>query len=117
MATATTTVAVNAFPTGVDETGRFGHLYGTITIGSGGTYVTNGLPVTWGVAQNVFADAPFFCTAFSLSTGFAYAYDATHNTLRIFEQNATTGGLAELANAASVTADTLQFHATFKRVN
>lgn len=125
MATATVTVTVNAFPQGVDQTGRFGHLYGTnsggggIAIGTGGTYVTNGLPVTWNVSQNIFggnSGNPIFVDMAGLA-GFQYVYDNAHQTIRIFQSAGSAAAFAELGNGASVTADTLEFHAVFQRAD
>jgi hypothetical protein len=118
MATATLVTTVNAFPTGIDQTGRFGHLYGTIAIGTGGTYVTNGLPADWAVEENIYTPGtPFIAFGYSIDSGFVYTYDPTNDTWRIFQQDGTTGGLTEIANGASVTQDTVQFHATFQRAD
>ena len=119
MADATATVTVNAFPTGVDQTARFSHLYGTIAISTGGTYVTDGLPVTWDVAENIYSGNsgnPFYADMWGLA-GFLYVYDLTNNTIRIFQSAGSAAAFAELANGASVTADTLAFHAVFQRAD
>lgn len=125
MATATVAVTVNSFPAGVDQTGRFGHLYGSgiggggIAIGTGGTYVTGGLPVTWDVPENIYSGNsgnPIYADLWGLS-GFQYVYDSTNNTIRIFQSAGSAAAFAELANGASVTADTLAFHAVFQRAD
>jgi hypothetical protein len=125
MATATVTVTVNAFPAGVDQTGRFGHLYGSaiggggIAIGTGGTYVTDGLPVTWDVPENIYSGNsgnPIYVDMWGLA-GFQYVYDSTNNTIRIFQSAGSAAAFAEIANGASVTEDALSFHAVFQRAD
>lgn len=125
MATATVTVTVNSFPLGVDQTGRFGHLYGSgigggaITIATGGTYVTNGLPVTWNVPENIYSGNsgnPFYADLAG-TAGFLYIYDSSRNTIRIYQSAGSGAPFAELGNGASVTADTLAYHAVFQRAD
>ena len=118
MADATATVTVNAFPTGVDQTARFSHLYGTIAISTGGTYITNGLPLSWDSEFNVYTPGvPFQAYFYSIDSGFVYTWDNTNETIRIFQSAGSAAPLVEIANGASVTADTVQFHAIFTRVD
>lgn len=118
MAQATVTVSVAAFPDGREATLDKSHVYGTFAV-STGTYVTNGLPVTFG--GNDFFESPgalaspTFVMAYSAATGFQYFYDPVHGTLRIYEQGTAAGPLPELGNGANVTADTVYFHAVFHR--
>lgn len=119
MALPTLTVAVNAFPAGREVTLDKSHVYGTITIGAGGAYQTNGLPLAFSGVEFFESPgalaAPVWVQLYSASSGFQYEYDPTHGTIRIFEQTTVAGPLVELANSASVTADTVQFAATFYR--
>jgi hypothetical protein len=122
-----TTLTINAFPLGVDNTQAQQVLYGTVTIT--GTYVTNGVPVNWNAMKN--PDGSTFQPSigpstndpivvyFSSSIGGvqtvtppglqSYIYDSVHNSIRIY------GGSTELANAAAITADTIVFEAHFAR--
>ena len=122
MANATATLPVNPFPAGRDHTQYRSYVYGVCALSSGGTYVTNGIPLTWtamqdgnlanakpfigdwGPTQTQPQDAWFYS---ALSSGYSYVFDKTHNTLRIFS------GSTELANGASITADTINFAAEF----
>lgn len=130
MANATATLTVKAYPYGVDNTQRRQILNGTCVLLSGGTYVTGGIPVAWDALKNgEFASGtfqqqtgpwdvnPLKAEFFSVGGGettippYAYIYDSTNVTLRIMD---TSTGL-ELASAAAITADTIQFEATFLR--
>lgn len=120
MALPTLTVAVNAFPAGREVTLDKSHVYGTITIGAGGAYQTNGLPLAFSGVEFFESPgalaAPVWVELYSAATGFVYRYDPAHGTIRIYEGGAAVSTpLAELANLASVTADTVQFAATFYR--
>ena len=119
MALPSLTFAVTDYPSGSDQTFTKIVVYGTLTIGAGGLYATNGLPLTFAGAD--FAPispdngVPTWTWFYSPSTGFEYKYDPTHQTLRIYEQGTVAGALPELANAASVTADTVYFQAVFNK--
>ena len=122
MAASTATPTINAFPNGVDNTARRQIIDGTVAISaSPGTYVTNGLPISFVNEQLKVATAKPAAVSFSGLAGYVYVYDYAHATIRIFETgNATTGvPLQELANAlampAGVSGDTITFHAEFPR--
>jgi hypothetical protein len=121
MATAVATITVNNHPNGLDNTQRRVYYYGVLALSGGGTYVTNGIPLPWsamvdqsgakvvaqaGPATTQPQDASFYS---ALGGIYQYNYDKTHNTLRII-----SGG-TELANAAAITADTINFCAEYLR--
>jgi len=122
MAASTATTTINAYPLGVDNTQRRQIIDGTVAISpSPGTYVTNGLPISFTNEQLKVVSTKPAAVSFSGLAGYVYVYDYTHATIRIFETgNATTGvPLQELANAlampAGVSGDTITFHAEFPR--
>lgn len=118
MAATTVTFTASAFPQGVDQTARSHIIRGTAALGSGGTYVTGGLPVTWNLPENVTPNSAFQATFWSPSNGFVYVYDATNKTLRIFVTGtAANDALNELANLTAITAATLNFEAWFLRAD
>lgn len=118
MAATTVTLTASAFPQGVDQTARSHIIRGTAALGSGGTYVTNGLPVSWNLPENVTPNDAFQANFTSPSTGFVYVYDPTNVTIRIFATGTASGdALNELANLTSITAATLNFEAWFQRAD
>jgi len=126
MAAATATLKVDVFPKGVDNTQRRTIIHGICALSAGGTYVTNGIPLNWGTMQDANLNNttnfiipnvgptqtqpdPAYFFSKTGATGYTYVYDGTHNTLRIWN------GGTELANAASITADTIGFEAEFQK--
>lgn len=105
MATATCTFTPTPYNKGKDNTQRHEVTYGLIAIqASPATYVTNGLPLTsLGEVQSL--DAFPMWGSINGLLGFVYAYDFTHGTVRIFQQNATTGGLVEITNGTAIPAN------------
>ncbi len=119
MATASCTFTPNAFPKGHIDHLDSRDLVGTLAIGaSPGTYVTNGLPLTSASAQAYSANAPFWGEIHGIS-GFQYLFDPTNDTVRIFQQDGTTGALTEIGNGvaipAGVSGDTIYARFTVKR--
>ncbi len=128
MAAATATLTVNAYPYGEDNTQRRQILHGTVALSSGGTYVTNGIPLNWstlvdgnfppsagkefipnfGSGQTKPQDAFFYSTTLA-APNYAYTYDKVNNSLRI------VAGGTELTTAAVPTPDTIAFEAEFIR--
>jgi hypothetical protein len=127
MAAATSKLVVNAFPYGVTNDQSQQILYGTIQLSSGGTYVTNGVPISW---QFFNPDGTVFTPAFgpqttdpitvyftSLIGGVqtatpalqSYLYDSVHNTLRIYN------GSLEVLNNAAIAVDTIGFEVHYAR--
>ncbi|MGH7442577.1 MAG: hypothetical protein ACREKE_07900 [bacterium] len=119
MALPTLSLTINDYPSGKDQTHSKVQVFGQLGIGTGGLYQTSGLPLSF--AGYEFAPVspdqaiPVFATFYSASTGFEYAYDPVHQTLRIYEQGVTAGPLPELASGASVTADTVYFQLIFNK--
>lgn len=122
MAAAVATLTPYAHPYGTDNTNRRAYIYGACSLSGGGTYVTNGIPLAWNgmtdatgqkfilpnvSPQQTQPQEAYFYSA--LGSGYGYVFDKTHNTLRIFN------GGTELANAAAITADTINFSAEFIR--
>lgn len=119
MATASCTFTPNSFPKGHIEHLDSRTLVGTIAIGaSPGTYVTNGLPLTSASAQAYSENTPFTGEIHGIS-GYQYLYDPTNGTVRIYQQDGTTGALTEIANgvaiAAGISGDTIYAKLTVKR--
>lgn len=145
MASASSTLRVFAAPYGVDNTQRRQIINGTCILSPAGTYVnsaniSSGIPLFWGNMQDGnFGNLPTFqpqvgpwgptnpstplkVTFYSrgnLATlpGYTYIYNKIavngvstgSTTLRIFS------GTTELTNAASITADNIDFEAEFVR--
>ena len=127
MAAATSKLVVNAFPYGSTTSQSQTTLFGTLQLSVGGTYVTNGVPISWQffnpdgstfpapygpqttdpiVAYFTSAIGGVICAApAGLQT---YIYDNVHNTLRIYANT-------ELANNAAITADTITFEVHFAK--
>lgn len=117
MAATTVTLTASAFPQGVDQTARSMIIRGTAALGTGGTYVTNGLPITWKLPENITPNNAFLAYFQSPSNGFVYYYDPTNVTLRIFVTGTSANAaLNEVANLTAITATTLTFEAWFQRV-
>lgn len=119
MATAVVTTTVNSFPNGLDNTLDHLNVFGTFSVGAG-TYITNGLPVTFTNPDVLSEYTPFFGEVYSPGSGYAYFFDPVNQTLRIFEGGAAVSTpMAELANAvnipAGVTGDTIYFKVTLNR--
>lgn len=123
MATATAIVTISAYPNGVDNTLRHEVVFGTLAVqASPATYVTNGLPVTFDSASREKIKANTLVAVWgdiAGVSGFFYQYDVVRKTLRIYQQDGTTGKLTELANAsaipAGVSGDTIQVRFEFNR--
>ena len=119
MALPALTMTVSDYPAGKDQTFSKVVAYGTLAIGAGGLYQTNGLPLSFTGYEfapiNTASTNPVWAQFYSPSTGFLYRYDPVNLTLRIYEQTTVAGPLVELANAASVTADTVYFKAEFNK--
>ncbi|MGH9535482.1 MAG: hypothetical protein ACRD2E_11560 [Terriglobales bacterium] len=120
MALPVLTFAVNDYPAGKDQTHSKVIAYGTLTITTGGSYVTGGIPLSFtGYEFAPIATGtgePIFAQFQSPTSGYQYVFDSTNQTLRIFEGAAAVSEpLAELANNASVAADVLQFRAEFNK--
>lgn len=115
----TLTFTVGDYPAGKDQTHSKVVVFGSLTIGAGGLYQTNGLPLSFAGAEfepiSPDQSVPVWADFYSPSTGFVYRYDPTHQSLRIWEQTTVAGPLVELANGASVTADTVLFQAIFNK--
>jgi hypothetical protein len=130
MATATSKLTVNAFPSGVDNTQKQYVIYGTCALSSGGTYITNGIPLNWmtlfnpdgsvfqpqvSASQTTPIVAYFVSAIGGVETATpalqSYIYDGVHNTLRIYE------GSAEVGSGSAIVADTISFEAHFARFN
>lgn len=125
MAVATVVLTVAAFPFGGDAQQRSTILRGTVSGLAGNTYTTNGVPISWqlvsgnagGRAESVNTTGlpnPYTVSFFSLGAAgtvpaYTYIYSPTLNTLRIFN------GQTELANAATITADSVGWYAEFTR--
>lgn len=111
MANATVTLAAYDHPKGYDNTQRRQVVNGSCTLLVSGTYITNGIPITWGniaVLQN--APLPQTAAFYTIASGvYDYWWDKAHNTLRI------RSGATELTNGAAITADTIEFEAKFVR--
>lgn len=116
MAASTVTVTASQFPQGVDQTARCHIIRGSIAIATGGTYVTNGLPVSWDIPENITPNDAFQSHFWALD-GYVYVYDPTHVTIRIFVTGtAANDPLNEVANLTSLSATSLTFEAWFQRV-
>ncbi len=110
MALPTLTYTVNPFPTGRDKTQMNLIVKGSIAIAAGGDYQTNGLPIALSGPEILTSKQPNWGEVYSPSSGYVYAFDPVHQTLRIFSGGAAVSEpLAELANAAVVAADTVLF--------
>lgn len=116
MSTAAATPTINAYPTGRSFDGLHYHFYGTIAVGaSPAAYVTNGLPLSFLGSEYTTNQNPFTGTIWSASSGYVYAFDPAHQTLRIFSAAETSGApLVELGNGTAipsgVSGDTIYFH-------
>lgn len=125
MATATATVTIDNYPTGIDNTQHLIHVYGTITIqASPATYATGGLALSF-VSERIKTrnqvpnDVVIMSDNASL---YPYRWNRASNTIQILAASAASAGGAvyeELPNTtaipASVSGDTIRFHATFAR--
>lgn len=110
MALPTLTFTVNPFPTGRDKTQMNLILKGTIGIASGGDYQTLGLPIALVGPEILTSKQPNWGEVYSPSTGYVYRFDPVNQTLRIYTgASAVSEPMAELANGASVAADTVYF--------
>ena len=110
------TTTINPYPAGRDKTQKSQVYKGTVVIGSGGQYQTNGLPWTLssGGAAVLTAGLPNWVEMYSATTGYIYFYDPVHQSIRIYQsgvESASAAPLAELGNGASVTTDTVYFRA------
>jgi len=110
MATTVPTYAQSAAPKGDELTQTKSHSYGTVTIPAGGTYVTNGLPLTFSGPDLQFASLTPIWGDFNSTSGLIYVWDLAHSTIRIFYVFGT-----EVANGATVNADSVQAHFVFNR--
>lgn len=105
MANSVATFTPNAFPQGKIATQNAFLLFGTIAF-SAGNYVTNGVPLANIASRDIAIGAgvlPFYGSIDGVS-GFQYTFDSVHQTVRIYEQNATTGALVEIGNGIAVPA-------------
>ncbi len=136
MASASSTLRVNPYPFGVDNTQMRQKIYGTCILSPSGTYIntsnaSSGIPLNWWTMQDGnFGNQPTFLptvgptqispayarffTAGQETTipGYGYVYNVLANgssTLRIL-----SGG-TELTNTAAITADNISFEAEFIR--
>jgi len=130
MATASSTLLVNPYPTGVDNTQRRVVVYGTCVL-SADNYVTGGIPLGWTRMRKASTNTPFtppqvgpisvaapkwaeFESVGNETTqpGYVYTYNVPttgSTTLRI-----SSGG-TELTNGAAITADNIVFKAEWVR--
>lgn len=141
MASASSTLRVNPFPYGVDNTQRRQVVYGTCILSPSGTYINNsnsssGIPLNWGnmqdanfgnlsfapqvgpwtnnVAGQLEPDVAYFFSIGNEATipGYTYVYNKpTTGSTTIRIMNGTT----ELANNAAITSDNIGFCAEFIR--
>ncbi len=110
MALPALTVTVNPFPTGRDKTQMNLIVKGNIAIAAGGLYQTNGLPIALSGPEILTSKQPNWGEVYSPSSGYVYRFDPVNQTLRIYIMGAAVSDpLAELANGASVGADTVVF--------
>lgn len=136
MAAAVATLNITPYPQGRDATQQRWKVSGKCVLSSGGTYLTNGIPVgiqtgNAGAGSWVFIDPAngsqeilssqnpvpvpgtvIFQSQTGVATGpvqYTYLYDYTHFTLRIFAAG------TELTNTAAIAADTILFTAEFMR--
>lgn len=127
MAAATSKLVVNAFPLGFTTDTSQSIVYGTCQLSAGGTYLTNGVPISWVFFNpdgSVFT-APYgpqttdpIVAYFTSAIGGvlcvtpaglqSYIYDSVHNTLRVWAGT-------ELANGAAITADTITFEVHYAK--
>lgn len=142
MASASSTLRVNPFPYGVDNTQRRQVVYGTCILSPAGTYInpgnsSNGIPLNWGAMQdgNSKSNGPFAPqvgpwtnnVAGQVEPDVAYFFSIGNETTipgyTYVYNKPTTGsttlrimnGTTELTNAASITADNIGFCAEFIR--
>lgn len=119
MALPALTFNVLDYPSGKDSTASKIGVFGSLTIAAGGLYQTNGLPLSFAGAEfepiSVDNAVPVWASFYSPASGYLYFYDPVHQSLRIFENAGAAGPLAELANGASVAADTAYFQAMFNK--
>jgi hypothetical protein len=125
MAVAVATLTVDAYPNGVDNTQQRQVLNGICALSGPGvnTYPANGVPLPWtsmvdGNAGGRFLPqttktqpivAFFFSKQGNAASGnLSYAYDQTHDTLRIFTAGTELGAVA-------IPADTIGFEAEYVR--
>ncbi len=127
MADSTVTIKVNDFPTGKSMLQTNEEYYGTFTVVAG-NYVANGLPLVWTSMTGVTsgnkvlpistATKPFYANVVGIG-GYIYAFDAAHNTLRVFVTGTSPSALGELVAGAAVPAtvvsDTISFRAIFSK--
>ena len=136
MASASSTLRVNPYPFGVDNTQMRQKIYGTCILSPSGTYIntsnaSSGIPLNWWAMQDGnFGNQPTFLVtagptqispaiARFFTTGaettipdYSYVYNVLANgssTLRI------VGAGTELTNNAAITADNIGFEAEFIR--
>lgn len=117
MATATATLTAYPHPNGFDNTMRSQIVKGLCALLAAGTYVTNGIPLVWGQLIGVDMIVPLPNWAeFQSTVGVnatpasqTYAWDQTHNTLRIFVAG------VEVTNGTTIAVDTITFRAEFAR--
>ncbi len=110
MATPALTTTINSYPNGHSRQQNTDVYKGTIAIASGGTYPANGLPWTLSGDQVTTDKTPHWGEGYSISSGYVYRFDPTHQTWRIFVTGtAANDPLNELATSGTVAADTIYF--------
>jgi hypothetical protein len=128
MANATASLQVSSYPSGQTSTiaPSWQLVLGTVVLVAG-NYVANGLAITWNPMTN--ASGGSFYPASNLTTpalayfvsttgsGYFYAWDSVHGTLRIQECAASAGPAIDITSGSAlpsgVTGDTIQFLAVF----
>lgn len=121
MADATAALKTYPYPNGLDVTHRRWLYDGSCTLSISGTYITNGIPISWamtnaeggtviiGAQSWVPCKGSVTFKSLTGATGYNYEYDDTLGTLRIWSAG------TELTSGASITTDTISFHAEFSK--
>lgn len=133
MATATATVTIDNYPTGIDYSQKLIYVRGTVAIqASPATYATGGLTLSWVNEQlksplATPVDAWFYSAGAAGTTvgGYGYLWNKANNKLVIMAAATVTAGTGpqqqEMTNTtaipAAVSNDTIRFEAVFQKAD